>query len=61
MAKQNPAFRGIYAYDYDNPPTGTTPLTKANPKFRGIYTYSMDHAPDGNPATPPVPPGPVAP
>jgi hypothetical protein len=59
VSKQNPAYRGIYAYDADNKPAGTTPLTKAQPKYRGIYTYSADHKPDGNPATPPVPPGPV--
>lgn len=57
MAKQNPAYRGIYTYDDANKPDGVT--VKSNPKYRGIYAYSPDHAPDGNPATAPVPPGPV--
>lgn len=54
MAKANPAYRGIYAYDEANKPNGTT--VKANPKYRGIYTYDETKSPDGNPATAPIPP-----
>lgn len=61
MAKSNPAYRGIYAYDDDQKPAGGSPLTKASPKYRGIYTYDPDKKPDGNPATPPIAPGPDAP
>lgn len=56
MAKQNPAYRGIYTYDDDFKPDGST--VKSNPKYRGIYAYDVEKKPDGNPATAPVAPGP---
>lgn len=54
MSKQNPAYRGIYTYDADFKPDGTT--VKQNPKYRGIYAYDVEKKPDGNAATPPVDP-----
>lgn len=54
MSKQNPAYRGIYAYDEANKPNGTS--VKQSPKYRGIYARDVDRKPDGNPATAPLPP-----
>jgi len=54
MAKQNPAYRGIYARDATKKPNGTT--IKQRPDYRGIYTYVASKKPDGNPATAPVAP-----
>lgn len=53
MAKANPAYRGIYAYDEANKPANPP---KQQPKYRGIYAYDATKKPDGDPATPPLPP-----